>query len=267
MAHQIISSARNPAVKQLRKLLSSRKYRQQRALTVAEGVNLVTSYLQAGGRPQQVILAQSAAANQEVQRLLERLDSALPRLVLRDGTFESLAQIHATVGVMIVISTALPPKSRSLTTGNQLLLEDIQDPGNLGTILRTAAAAGVDRVYLSEKSASPWSPKALRAGMGAQFSLAIEEAADLVAVAEQAKPPVIATDLAADKELYQLDLTGDQLWAFGNEGQGLSADLRAACTQAVVIPQAAGAVESLNVAATVAVCLFEQARQQAMVQP
>ena len=141
-----------------------------------------------------------------------------------------------------------------------VLLEAIQDPGNLGAMLRTAAAAGVDAVYLSKGCAEVWSPKALRAGMGAQFALALHEHADLTLIARELKS-LIATSLDAQQSLYDLDLSGPVAFVFGNEGAGLSPALLDTATHQVKIPMP-GKVESLNVAAAAAVCLFECVRQR-----
>jgi TrmH family RNA methyltransferase len=139
-----------------------------------------------------------------------------------------------------------------------VLLEDIQDPGNLGALLRTAAAAGVEQAYLSTACADAWSPKCLRGGQGAHFRLAIQERADLPAVARRF--PVHAAILGAPQSLFDLDLRGAVGFAFGNEGAGLSEAL-CACSSPFSIPMS-DRVESLNVAAAAAVCLFERVRQR-----
>ena len=144
-----------------------------------------------------------------------------------------------------------------------MLLEAVQDPGNLGTILRTTAASGVTDVFLSPECASPWSPKALRAGMGAQFGLTIYEQVNLSEYITNSNVPVYATTLSDDNvSLYDLDLKPASAWLIGNEGQGVSPELATAATKRVRIPQADTPVESLNVAAATAVCLYEQLRQR-----
>jgi TrmH family RNA methyltransferase len=141
-----------------------------------------------------------------------------------------------------------------------LMLEDLQDPGNLGSILRTAAAAGVRQVFLSRHSVHCWSPRVLRAGMGAHFALAIYEQAELPALIGRFPGTVVATDARARRSLYELDLTGPVAFLFGNEGAGLSPVLARAAHVTAAIPIARG-VESLNVAAAAAVALFERVRQ------
>ena len=141
-----------------------------------------------------------------------------------------------------------------------VLLEAIQDPGNLGTMLRSATAAGVDAVYLSAGCADAWSPKVLRGGMGAHFATQIIEQADLIAIAQAFDGIVCATALDAPNSLFHTDLTGKVGFAIGNEGAGLSAPLRAVTKCAITIPMP-GQIESLNAAAALAVCVFERVRQ------
>ncbi|HSQ04408.1 MAG TPA: RNA methyltransferase, partial [Burkholderiales bacterium] len=142
-----------------------------------------------------------------------------------------------------------------------LLLEDIQDPGNLGSILRSAAAAGVGQVVLSRGSVHAWSPRVLRAGMGAHFALQIHEDADLLKSVTAFRGRVVATRQDAPRVVFDADLTGTVALLFGNEGGGLPASLLQAAHDVVSIPMP-GKSESLNVAAAAAVCLFERVRQE-----
>ena len=156
----------------------------------------------------------------------------------------------------------IPRRERINTlTQSAVLLDQLQDPGNLGSILRSAAAAGIKHVFCSAGSVAAWSPKVLRAGMGAHFVLEIVENADLHALVGSATIPVLATSSHADSTVFAADLTQSLAWLFGHEGQGVSTSLLAMATQQVAIPHA-GEIESLNVAASAAVCLFEQMRQR-----
>ena len=142
-----------------------------------------------------------------------------------------------------------------------LLLEDLQDPGNVGSILRSAAAAGVAQVFMSRHCAFAWSPKVLRAGQGGHFYLEIFEGVDLVAWAKSYHGTTVATVVAGGEPLYSADLRPPVAIAIGNEGGGLSVELRAAASRRVTIPMP-GNFESLNAAAAAAVCLFECVRQR-----
>jgi len=174
--------------------------------------------------------------------------------------YHALSQVENGVGVLLLIDTPKVPAIGTLAV-SAVLLDEIQDPGNFGSILRSAAAAGIRKVFCSPGTASAWSPKVLRAGMGAHFLLDIVENADLAQVIEDSVVPVLATSSYADKTVYQADLSGPCAWLMGHEGQGVSDVLMALATDTVIIPHL-GKVESLNVAAAAAVCFFEQVRQQ-----
>lgn len=259
---EVITSASNSTVKRLRRLLSSAKARRDENTYVAEGIHLAKSLLAAQSEPLLYVCAASALKNPEITELLQQGSTPTKRIVIADSLFESITHLHATVGIVAFFSPHVPKNPLTALAENAVLLEDIQDPGNLGTILRTTAATGVQTVILSPGCTSPWSPKALRAGMGAQFSLAIHENANLAGVIRTATVQTFSTTLTPDSTpLYTLDLTRPAAWLFGNEGQGVSDALATLTTTRVIIPQAATAVESLNVSAAAAVCLYEQFRQ------
>lgn len=257
-----ITSANNPFIKEIRKLLSSSKARREANTYVAEGIHLVQSLISSQQKVTTYLCATSAMNNPEIRELQENL-AHVRGIVVPDSLFESISTVHASVGIIAVFSLESPLVDSILPLKETtLLLEDIQDPGNMGTILRTAAAVGVRHVVLSSGCASPWSPKALRAGMGAQFSLGIYEDSSLLEAVTNAVIPVLATSLASDStSLYDLDLTQPVAWIFGNEGAGISVPLAKVASRRVLIPQVSSSVESLNVAAAATVCLYEQYRQ------
>jgi TrmH family RNA methyltransferase len=181
-----------------------------------------------------------------------------PRVVLSESLFDAIAPVEHPSGVLALIDF---PPAREGARQFCVLLEDIQDPGNLGTLLRTAAAAGVDSAYLSKGCAEAWSPKAMRAGMGAQFELAIHEHVDLPVMARGFAGDIVATSLTGSESLYDVAFAPRAAFIFGNEGAGISPELLTCATRKVRIPMP-GKIESLNVAAAAAVCLFEYVRQQ-----
>jgi TrmH family RNA methyltransferase len=160
---------------------------------------------------------------------------------------------------MFLIATPQKDVPQALSV-NAVLLDNVQDPGNVGSILRSAAAAGVKEVYCAPGTAFCWSPKVLRAAMGAHFVLDIYENVDLPQLVQGAQIATLATSGYAAEQLYQLDLKRPVAWIFGHEGQGVSDALLSNATHRVIVPHL-GKVESLNVAACAAVCFFEQVRQ------
>ncbi len=250
-----IASADNPQFKHLKKIAGSARERRKLEQTLLDGVHLLDALAHAGGQLDLIALREGAEAVPEIAQCVARF-AATPRIVLNAALFNTLSPVEHPTGVLGLFAIPRPAHHRH---GCCVLLENIQDPGNLGSILRTAAGAGADAVYLSKGCAEAWSPKALRAGMGAHFSLAIHEQHDLISVMEQFDT-VFATSLHATLTLYQADLKGNVAFLFGNEGGGLSPALSAAATHQVKIPMP-GNIESLNVAAAVAICLFERVRQ------
>ena len=258
-----IRSRDNPQVKALIRLAGSSRERRRTGSTILEGEHLVRAYQDSGGIAEMILASETALARPEIRNFFENVP-AKSRLALADALLERVSQLVSSAGIAAVIRTPLPsPMPPSISSC--LLLENIQDPGNLGSILRTAVAAGVPQVFLSKSSVFAWSPKVIRAGMGAHFSLAIFEDIDLGEIARAFSGRIIATEPKAGASLYELDLKGPVAWLFGNEGSGLSPQSRGLATDHVHIPMP-GPAESLNVAAAAAICLFEQIRQQGRAQ-
>lgn len=256
---KLITSRDNPFFKELLKLSSSAKHRRAAQQTLLDGAHLLTAYLDSGGVPLHVLLNAAALCDAEISALLATLPP-LPVTQLDDKLFAELSELKTPTGLLALIAT---PDLPIADAPFALLLEDIQDPGNLGSMLRSAAAAGCDAVFLSPGCADVWSPKVLRAAMGGHFGVAIYARQELCEVARNFSGTVLATSLQATHSLYQCDLRGRLGVMLGNEGAGLSEALRAYATQPVTIPMP-GKIESLNVAAAAAVCLFEAARQRAI---
>ncbi|WP_205881912.1 TrmH family RNA methyltransferase [Leeia aquatica] len=255
----LISSAANARFKTLKKLCSHNRSRQEARLMVLDGVHLLQSLLDCGSTPQTVVLSEPALEHAEIRPLLARL-SGVETLLLSEALFGQLSELPSATGILALCPL---PAAHALPHPHEqriVLLDGVQDPGNVGSILRTAAAAGIDAVLLSPDCADPWSPKTLRAGMGAHFAVRVVAQADLLACLDHFKGNVVGTTLDAPANVYQTDLRGSLAWLFGAEGQGVRPALQARCTTRVRIPMP-GKVESLNVAAAAAICLFEQLRQ------
>lgn len=257
---KLISSRDNATVKRLHGLAGSARERRKHAETLLDGAHLLAAALDAGWPLKEVVVSESGLASAEIAALVARL-GATPVLLLPDALFAHVSPVDAPSGVLAVIELPAQPGLHTLQE-SVVLLDDVQDSGNLGSILRSAAAAGIGEVLLTTGCAQAWSPRALRAGMGAHFVLRIHEQCDAAAALAGFPGPVLATALRPDAvELYRLDLARPVAWLFGAEGQGLSPAVAALATQAVIIPMA-GQIESLNVGAAAAVCLFEQLRQR-----
>jgi TrmH family RNA methyltransferase len=254
MSLKTITSRDNPAYREVLGLASDRRARHQTGRTVLDGPHLLESAIEAGACVVRLVFSESALSGplgDWVRRLPE-----VPGLVIPDRLFAALSPVDSPAGLLSVIDIPLPSSDMAECV---MLLENIQDPGNVGAMLRVAAAAGVGSVHLSKACADVWSPKCLRGGQGAHFLLGIHEDIDLPAFAQAFPGPIHAASLGAQASLFELDLRGPVGFAFGNEGAGLSEALRVVA-QPFSIPMP-GRVESLNVATAAAVCLFERVRQ------
>jgi TrmH family RNA methyltransferase len=256
-----ISSRDNPLYKELKRLAGSSQERRDSGRTILDGIHLCQAYLQCAGMPLDCVASEADLRHPEVEPLLARCQAGRARcIVLPDALYRAIGQVESGVGVSFVIEVPRPALPAALD-GAAVLLDRVQDPGNLGSIIRTAAAAGIESVFCGSGSAAPWAPKVLRAGMGAHFLLTVHEDADLRALLAGARIPVLATSPRAPRGLYECDLRGPVAWLFGHEGQGVADELLALASEQVSIPQPGG-VESLNIGASAAICLFEQVRQR-----
>ncbi|MEP7155885.1 MAG: RNA methyltransferase [Betaproteobacteria bacterium] len=254
-----ITSRDNAFVKQLIALAGSSRERRKQSLTVLDGIHLVRAYMEALGPPHSLAVAESAMARNEVRELVSNCPSATIN-VLADNLMAAASGLESPAFMMAMVST--PESQPTPADASILLLEDIQDPGNVGSLLRTAAAAGIREILLSPSTAFAWSPKVLRAAQGAHFLLNIVEGVDVLAFAKAYAGQSLALVAHGDgvQDLFEIDMTGPTAIMVGNEGAGLSPELVSAATHRVTIPMP-GKVESLNAAAAGAICLFERVRQ------
>jgi TrmH family RNA methyltransferase len=258
-----ITSRDNPLYKELKQLATSSQARRKAGQTLLDGVHLCQGYLALKGAPRHCVVAEGALANPEVAAIVMQCETARTLCTaMPDALYHALSQVEHGVGLMFLIDTPEVTLPAVLTQG-AVLLDNLQDPGNVGSILRSAAAAGITEVYCSAGTAFCWSPKVLRAAMGAHFVLDIFENVDLAALIGAAAIPVLATSGYATVRVYEVDLRQPVAWLFGHEGQGVADDLLGLASNQVVIPHL-GQIESLNVAAAAAVCFFEQVRQKQM---
>jgi TrmH family RNA methyltransferase len=257
MTETPISSRDNPIFKRLKKLAESARARREAQMTLLDGEHLLTAYLDAGGQPHTLVRAASLDPAR-LGRLAARCSQA-KTIVLPDALFSELSPVATPAGMLAEAAWLAP--SAIDAPPLVIVLEDIQDPGNLGAMLRTGAAAGATLAVLSKGCHDPWSPKALRGGQGAQFVLPMRTGADLVAWLNAFSGRSVALALAEDSDFYALDLGGALALIAGNEGAGLSAAVCEAATLSAHIPMA-GRVESLNASAALAVAVFEAVRQR-----
>lgn len=196
------------------------------------------------------MVSQSAWASGEIRALLEK--PKIEPVILSDRAFDALSDAQSPQGVAAEIEI---PQPKPMADGSCAFLEGIQDAGNVGAIIRSAAAFGIRAVVLDRDCADPWSPKTLRAGMGGHFQLGIVAADDLLQEVGKFRGTVLCTAAEDGEMLRAARLEGPLGWVFGSEGSGISRRLRD-MGRTVRIPIVAG-TESLNVAAAAAICFYE----------
>lgn len=252
-----ISSRDNPVVKTLVKLAGTAGKRG--APVLLDGVHLCQAWLQHHGAPDRAIFDVDRLSQPDIAALAAAVPDNIS-LALDARLMHAVAAVESGQGVAFLVTPPVPALPAEVDE-TCVLFDRIQDPGNVGTLLRTCAAAGIKRVFLATGTAAAWSPKVLRSGQGAHFALEIHEHADLRDLLPRLRVPLVATALDGARDLYAGRLPERCAWIFGHEGQGVDPALLAVAGLKVRIPHEAAAVESLNVGAAAAICLFEQRRQ------
>jgi TrmH family RNA methyltransferase len=253
----LLRSRDNPRVRRWHALAHDPRARRAERRALLEGPHLLAAYLDAGGRPSAVLMSESGRARGEIAALAER--AATPPVILPDALFRWVADAATPAGLAAEIE--LPVAAPAIAQAQHaVFLDGIQDAGNVGAILRSAAAFGVDTAVLGRGCADAWSPKALRAAMGGHFALRVAQVPDLVAALAQFRGRLICAAPSGGEPPASLDLGGALGWILGAEGQGVSRTAAAQAALRTTIPLAGGA-ESLNVAAAAAILFYERSRQ------
>ena len=255
----VITSRDNPRVRRWRDLTRDARERRKQGRAIIEGENLIVSFLESGGEVESLMLSKAASNRPEFVALATQSGTA--PTVLSDQLFRSIVDVETPAGIAAEI--AIPLAAGKLESADScVLLDAIQDTGNVGTILRSAAAFGIRHAVLGKGCADAWSPKVLRAAAGAHFSLQITENADLAVEIKKFSGKIACAVPHGGVPLAAADLSGRIGWIFGSEGQGVSEALAAQAALKVTIPMPGGS-ESLNVAAAAAVCFYEFSRRDA----
>lgn len=277
----MLTSIKNPLIKNIRKLHYS-KHRKVQQRFLLEGTNLVEAACEVN-YPLEVVCYtcywqdKHPDLSEKIQQWAQRTEVVSPEIInvisttkTPDGVIAIAAGSERSSidpkGQRSIASIAprfssQPPDLATLQLG--LILEQLQDPGNMGTIIRTAAAASVEGIWASEDSVEFDHPKVLRASVGAWFRLPMAVTSDLSSLVQQFPGQVVATVPTAEKTYWEVDFQQPTLILMGNEGAGLSPELANLADEQVTIPVATG-VESLNVAIATSLILYEAKRQLTM---
>jgi RNA methyltransferase, TrmH family len=261
MNHEVITSRKNPRIQRIKKLLSSSSYRQSEKEFIVEGVRLVEEAITSGWVIQELYISdklsgrgKSLLTNQSVS------DSTIYQVT--DEVMADLSDTETPQGITAVLrqhEMVLPARLDFL-----LVMDAIRDPGNVGTILRTASAAGVNAVLIAPETADPFSPKVLRAGMGAQLKIPVsqcswEKVSSLIHA--QAGMKTLLADTDNGVPLWEENLTNAIALIVSNEASGPSPSARDLADHAITIPMP-GSCESLNAAIAASLLIYEVVRQR-----
>ena len=275
MAKNVITSRQNPTVKRICALLE-KKARKKERLFRFDGIKLLCEALQKGVDIEFVVVSEIANENihSKIYEFIDcgALDDA-KILYVSEQVFEKMSEENAPEGV-ITVAKFLEEAHREINSVTEysidsekriLLAESLRDPGNLGTVIRTSAALGIDKLIITDDCADLYNPKTVRAAMGGLFSLDIDvvkgaELPTLIANLQNNGRHIYATALTDDaQKIGELSLVRGDAFVIGNEGHGLSEDVIDASSGVAIIPMTEGS-ESLNAAAAAAICIWETVR-------
>lgn len=249
----IITSRDNPWCKELRKLSHDNTAYRKAGRFWVEGDHLCSALLLRGKRPQCAVFSQSfwpLAPDQYTQ-------AAIKNIVIADAVFREISGLESPAQMGFVVDM---PENLVLQSGvATVILDRVQDAGNVGSILRSAGAFGFRQVLALKGTAALWSPKVLRAGMGAHFGLHLVEGVDIQTL-DALQLPLVVTSSHQGELIQDLQLPQPCAWAMGHEGQGVAPELMARASHFARIGQPGGE-ESLNVAAAAAICLHASSLQ------
>lgn len=261
----MITSLQNKAVKETAALLGKKKERDRRGLFAVEGVKLFGEA--PSERIEQVYLAQSVRA-QLMAQYGEKLKT-LPCEVVSDEVFAKMSDTVTPQGILCLVKQYTYNIEEMLSQNKKkqmlfIILEDIQDPGNLGTVFRTAEAAGADGVIMSGKTADLYNPKTIRSTMGSIYRVPFLYAKPLDAAIETLKNHgvrIFAAHLSGKNDYDACDYSKGTAFLIGNEGRGLQEETAALADECIRLPME-GQVESLNAAVASSILLYEAYRQR-----
>ena len=259
----MITSLSNDLVK-LTVSLHHKKGRQEQNLYLAEGIHLVQEALRSGARIRRYFWTQKLITTPEGQALRNSLESRYEGYEVSETVFGKISETETPQGILAAIT--IPECSGIELTGLKLgfIVDGLQDPGNVGAIIRTAWAGGLDGLIFTPQTADPFQGKAVRASMGGVFAVPFYrniEPETIIGHARQAGIQIVAGDPAAGLNIFDIDLLPPTLFLVGQEGQGINPIWRELPAQWVKIPQP-GRAESLNVAVAAGVLMYEAIRQR-----
>lgn len=258
---QQITSKENGLIKHIIKL-KEKKYRKEYNEYLIEGVKIVEEAIEENAKIKQIIISQEAIESELVQKHLKEKLQKIDYIQVPSNIFKLISEVEKPQGVLAIIEKEKQKEDIDYGQDIILALDDIQDPGNLGTIIRTADSVGLNQILISKGTIDPYNPKVIRSTMGAIFRVKIIECENLGQTLKNIQKnnyQIVVTDLNTDKSIYDIKMQ-NKVIVIGNEANGVSKEIKEKSDIKAIIPML-GKTESLNASIATGVILYEYVRQ------
>lgn len=259
---QVISSKDNELVKHIKKL-KDKKYRDESNEYIIEGVKLIEEAVKENAKIKKIIVCEDTTRTYEIPTNVMLEIAKYECIYVTDKIFSSITQVTNPQGIMAIIEKNNQNQEIDYTQDIIVVLDNVQDPGNLGTILRTVDSIGLSQIIVSKETADAFNPKVVRSTMGAIFRIKIIEVEDLKQTIKEIKKhhfKLLATSLQTDNSIYDIDLN-KKIIVIGNESNGVSQDIQDMADEKAKIPML-GKTESLNASVAAGIVMYEYVRQK-----
>lgn len=259
---QTISSKDNEFIKHVKKL-KDKKYRDINNEYIVEGIKLVTEAIQENATIKQIIICEECTKGDAIPKNIMYEIARFECIYVTEKVFNHITEVQNPQGILAIIEKQSNEKEINYEEDIIVALDDIQDPGNLGTILRTVDSIGLKQILVSKGTADSFNPKVVRSTMGAIFRVKVIECEDLQATLKEAKKhkfKIVVTSLQTNKSLYDVEFK-KKVIVIGNEANGVSEKIQNIADEKIKIPML-GKTESLNASVATGVVLYEYVRQK-----
>ena len=259
---QVISSKDNELIKHIKKL-KDKKYRDESNEYIVEGVKLIEEAVKENAKIKKIIICEDTTRTYEIPTNVMLEIAKYECIYVTDKIFASITQVTNPQGIMAIIEKNTDNQEIDYSQDIIVVLDDVQDPGNLGTILRTVDSIGVTQILVSKGTADSYNPKVVRSTMGAIFRIKIIECEDLAQTLKEIKKhkfKIVVSSLQTENSVYDIDYN-KKVIIIGNEANGVEAHILELADEKIKIPML-GKTESLNASVATGIILYEYVRQK-----
>jgi len=259
---QIISSKDNEIIKQIKKL-NDKKYRDINKEYLIEGIKIIEEAILEKAKIKKIIICDECKKTEEISKNLMYEIAKYPCVYVTEKVFNTITTVTNPQGIMAIIEKTCEEEEIDFKEDIIVALDDIQDPGNLGTILRTVDSIGLKQILVSKGTADSYNPKVVRSTMGAIFRVKVIECENIIETLKKArkhKYDIVVTSLQAEKTMYEIDYD-KKVIVIGNEANGVSKEVLDVANEKIKIPML-GRTESLNASVATGIVLYEYVRRK-----